>query len=593
MREGLFVETKLPPRGWFGSAFSFSLHACTLAWVAFGPAGAPREKQASAYEQFIKPNEKKLVWYRFSDKLPESAPQRKTAGPPKADTRAKQSMVVEGGRKSGQMVWQPLPNVELPRELPSPNIVAMRVPQAPQKQPPRLFAPPREALREAIPDLLPEAPRVPAGSGAAVPTLAESAREAHPRARPFVPPEFRRAAASSNLPQAPAIPAGTASAAPILNRDALTNRPRPRDFVAPGGPSRPQQDARPLPQAPGVNTVSTSTAPILNPGALTNRPRPRDFVAPGGPSRPASGAQALPQAPQMQAASAAQTPVLDPGALDARPRAMPFRAPTPRRVEPLPPVIEEAPAIMASVSKADVNAAIVGLRPASRLDAPLPEGSRQADFSAGPKLSAEGGPPESNAMLSVPGLAVSDGPQAKTAAEPVLMARASPTSSENLMAAVRAAPPSTISQAGVTALRVATAPDPRLTGRTVYSLAVQMPNITSYYGSWMLWFAERDPARGAGLRPPVPTRKVDPRYVPSAVEEKIEGSVQLAAIIRSDGTVAGISVLRSLDSRLDFAATEALSKWLFQPALRDGSAVDVDAIVEVPFRLAPPELRYK
>ena len=46
-------------------------------------------------------------------------------------------------------------------------------------------------------------------------------------------------------------------------------------------------------------------------------------------------------------------------------------------------------------------------------------------------------------------------------------------------------------------------------------------------------------------------------------------------------------VLRQLDDRLDRSAQEALAKWEFTPALRDGAAVDVDAIFEIPFHLAP------
>ena len=38
---------------------------------------------------------------------------------------------------------------------------------------------------------------------------------------------------------------------------------------------------------------------------------------------------------------------------------------------------------------------------------------------------------------------------------------------------------------------------------------------------------------------------------------------------------------------LDHSAEEALGKWLFQPAVRNGVAVDVDAVFEIPFTLAP------
>src|SRR5262249_2844424 len=49
-------------------AFSLTVHLTVLAAVAFGPRPAKRE---SAYQREIAPNEKKLVWYHFRDKLPD------------------------------------------------------------------------------------------------------------------------------------------------------------------------------------------------------------------------------------------------------------------------------------------------------------------------------------------------------------------------------------------------------------------------------------------------------------------------------------------------------------------------------------------
>jgi protein TonB len=121
-------------------------------------------------------------------------------------------------------------------------------------------------------------------------------------------------------------------------------------------------------------------------------------------------------------------------------------------------------------------------------------------------------------------------------------------------------------------------------------MAIQMPNVTSYSGSWIVWFADRDPVTGAiaaDLRAPVPTRKVDPKYIQTAVEERVQGVVRLAAVIRRDGRVQSVELLQRLDERLDRTAVEALSKWEFEPALRDGIPVDVDAVFEIPFRLAP------
>jgi TonB family protein len=124
----------------------------------------------------------------------------------------------------------------------------------------------------------------------------------------------------------------------------------------------------------------------------------------------------------------------------------------------------------------------------------------------------------------------------------------------------------------------------------VYSIAIQMPNVTSFSGSWLVWFAEREPLPGAApqqMQPPAVVRKVDPKYIAAAAAERVEGTVRLFGVIRKDGHVGGIALVRQLDERLDRSAQEALAKWEFAPALRDGVAVDVDALFEIPFHLAP------
>jgi TonB family protein len=144
------------------------------------------------------------------------------------------------------------------------------------------------------------------------------------------------------------------------------------------------------------------------------------------------------------------------------------------------------------------------------------------------------------------------------------------------------------------AARVTSAPDPRMTGRYIYTLAIQMPNVTSYSGSWIVWFAEHEPSAGAvpgDMRPPVALRKVDPKYIQAAVDEKVEGTVRLSAVIRKTGHVDSVELLQHLDARLDRSAEEALAKWEFEPAQRNGAAVDIDAVFEIPFRLAPKPKR--
>jgi TonB family protein len=125
-------------------------------------------------------------------------------------------------------------------------------------------------------------------------------------------------------------------------------------------------------------------------------------------------------------------------------------------------------------------------------------------------------------------------------------------------------------------------------------VAIQMPNITSYSGSWIVWFSDRDPMPGApshDVKPPIPLRKVDPKYIAAAAEEKIEGTVRLFAVIRKDGRVESVALLRHLDDRLDRSAQDALAQWVFKPAMLDGASIDVDAVFDIPFHLAPRPVR--
>jgi TonB family protein len=254
--------------------------------------------------------------------------------------------------------------------------------------------------------------------------------------------------------------------------------------------------------------------------------------------------------------------------------------------------LPDAPALPAQASAPAVSMAIVGLNPSVNAPAPAPQGSRNAQFSAGPQPRPNGGTdaPSNDAMLTVPGLLIrSDVPDAK----PTLMARLSPTATANLSAALHGSmPAASIAGTHPAAVRVSSAPDPPWSGRDTYAMSVQMPNITSYTGSWLIWFAERlDAGAGGVLSPPVPLRKVDPKYFPAAMADRVEGKVRLAAVIRKDGRVDSVRLLQHLDDRLDLSAQEAMQKWEFEPALRDGQPVDVDAVIEIPFRLAPKVAR--
>ncbi len=127
--------------------------------------------------------------------------------------------------------------------------------------------------------------------------------------------------------------------------------------------------------------------------------------------------------------------------------------------------------------------------------------------------------------------------------------------------------------------------------KKIYKMLVNMPNLNSATGSWILNFSElRVNAEGprissSDISAPVPLRKVDPKYPPSLMSERVEGEVVLYAVIRRDGTVDSIQLVHGIDEQLDENAMQALSQWKFQPGARQGSTVELEAIVHIPFRL--------
>jgi TonB family protein len=68
------------------------------------------------------------------------------------------------------------------------------------------------------------------------------------------------------------------------------------------------------------------------------------------------------------------------------------------------------------------------------------------------------------------------------------------------------------------------------------------------------------------------------------MRDNVQGTVTVSAVIRRDGSVGDVHVVKSIDERLDLYACNALSKWHFQPALKNGAPVDLRAVVLIPFR---------
>jgi TonB family protein len=134
-------------------------------------------------------------------------------------------------------------------------------------------------------------------------------------------------------------------------------------------------------------------------------------------------------------------------------------------------------------------------------------------------------------------------------------------------------------------------PEQVFAAKRVYTLSVNMANLNSASGSWILHFAELGSAPGgaplasAELAMPVPVRKVDPKYPPDLIEQNVQGEVILYAIVHANGSVDSIQVARSLDPQLDANAQSAFAQWKFQPASKAGTPVDLEVIAHIPFKI--------
>ena len=89
----------------------------------------------------------------------------------------------------------------------------------------------------------------------------------------------------------------------------------------------------------------------------------------------------------------------------------------------------------------------------------------------------------------------------------------------------------------------------------------------------------------AGGTQPQETDRIVPRYPMLARRAGIQGPVVVRGIVRRDGTIDNVEVIKDLPMGLGEAAREAVSQWHFRPATYRGDPIDVYYTVTVNFRL--------
>ena len=64
----------------------------------------------------------------------------------------------------------------------------------------------------------------------------------------------------------------------------------------------------------------------------------------------------------------------------------------------------------------------------------------------------------------------------------------------------------------------------------------------------------------------------------------VEGRVQVVATVSVEGRIESAALFKGDDVQLSHSALEDFRRWRFRPASRNGNAVAVEVVVEIPFR---------
>ncbi len=512
-------------------AASLVLHGGIVALLFFNPM-RDHNTQNALYREIIQPQEHKIIFYNFRKKLPEVRAARKigASSRPHGLELSSQVMIAASpnAKSNRQFIWQPLPKIELPRDLQLPNLIA-RASTALPPPPPTEVKKPLERPATTGP-LSPKQNPSPADAKGDIHHAPEAAGSPAPEPAPrkaFVPPSptlQAHAPTPVSMLDAPLLEARKKAS---LSPDVLAVLKLKKTFVLPP----PEAQAT---RSPGAATMLDTPAPGLSSAGGTRS------TLPAGLGTPTLSAGIAPP----------------PGA-------------------PL--------GTAASTGNANADLAIAGLHAAGELKGPLPDGARPGRFSKAPELGEPASGDGGSGDLTVPGLSIRAD---RTTPVPRLPNNA------NLRAILYA---ETVRSISADTLSVPLRPssrtiprsiDARFEGRSVYTMVVPIENLPDYGGDWIVWFAERDqkPGDAPSMRAPIPFRKLEPVNAMLA-GSRIERRLQIAAVIKQDGRVDRISLLRRAAPAVEQAVIQDLESWEFKPATRGGMPVDVDVVIEIPFNL--------
>ena len=594
----LFADARrspLSPAPWVASLCLHLVTATLLATVDWGKLSQPADVEQ--IEDVLARGDHKIVWHIFTEKLPPVAPQegkgQESAKGSRAEFEAPQAIVAgdPDPQSDRQMIWTADPAPEIEYDVPSPNLLVWTPPELPRLR----FAMEqrRQQGRENEAIQANPAPEIETAANTSVDLAA---------IRPMARLRYRSEAKQLEAPETKALkaqPTPELALAPNVELDIsrLQRLATLRYWAEERKLTEPEKQALVGSLAP---QVSGTAAPGFNLQQIQSLAPLRFQMETPVARGPATEAVSPDRAPAL----ADPLPLGDEGALGAAIATAQANASL-GSVQPVSRTSgtgEGSGGSAPNSGGADIagrKLAVVGVNPTKDAQGLLPFGRRRGRFSAAPDGGSGGsgmmGGPGGSASVRIPNLSISGAEAATGASVAAFAARTDWGAAAGSWRFNRDTFQAGIGDHSLTGSPFDIPPEPTpenpeagFAGRRTRTLSINMPNISSAQGSWIVRFSEvAGPERKGELLAPVPYVKVDPKYARSAIEEGVEGEVILSGVIRSDGVVDHVALIRSLDQRLDEAAISALLKWKFHPAWRGGVPVDVDMVVRIPFRLTP------
>ncbi len=161
------------PRGYRIHPTSFVLsilfHAVVVAGLLLIPRGNPEEQahKRPIYDELIRPEANKIVWYSPPKKLPDVSAQERigTFPKPRATEKAEVAIIATSPKPKSvkQFIWQKIPKIQIHQDLPTPNLIAraamaIPAPPPPPEPKPKVDKPDTKGVKAPQPNISPPAP---------------------------------------------------------------------------------------------------------------------------------------------------------------------------------------------------------------------------------------------------------------------------------------------------------------------------------------------------------------------------------------------------------------------------------------------------